>query len=74
MLIRHPAAAVLSAVVLAVLQPVPAQAAPPADGFATVTRDGVGLRHKRVPVKVTPPALGEGSASSDFDGDGADDV
>ncbi|HET9519343.1 MAG TPA: FG-GAP repeat protein [Actinoplanes sp.] len=74
MLIRYPAAAVLTAVVFAAFQPVPALAAPPADGFATVTRDGVGLRHKRVAVKVTPPALGEGSASSDFDGDGADDV
>jgi hypothetical protein len=77
-LIKYPAAVVLSTVVLAALNPVVALAAPPtakaADGFVTVTRDGVPIRYQRVAAAVSAPTPSGGSTSADLDGDGVDDV
>ncbi|MFF5075841.1 hypothetical protein ACFY36_02235 [Actinoplanes sp. NPDC000266] len=65
---RYAATAVLSTTALAVLVPGVAHAAP-----TTVTKDGASITFQRVAAPATPRS-GTGPTTSDFDGDGLDDI
>ncbi|MEV4641123.1 FG-GAP-like repeat-containing protein [Actinoplanes sp. NPDC049548] len=70
MIKKYAAAAAMSSTVLAVLAPAAAHAAPAAQ---TITRDGASITFQRVDAPATPKS-GTGPTSSDFDGDGLDDI
>ncbi|MFI7602270.1 FG-GAP repeat protein [Actinoplanes sp. NPDC049681] len=70
MIKKYVAAAAMSGIVLAVLAPVSAYAAPAA---RTITRDGASITFQRVAAPATPRS-GTGPTTSDFDGDGLDDI
>ncbi|MEU4242469.1 FG-GAP and VCBS repeat-containing protein [Actinoplanes sp. NPDC026619] len=73
---RYAAAAALSTIVLAGTMPAAAHAAPAVQKFTAVqkiTKDGASITFQRVAAPATPRS-GTGPTTSDFDGDGLDDI
>ena len=71
MIKKYAAAAAVSGVAIAALAPGVAHAAP---AVQKITRDGVSITYQRVDASSTTPGSGSGPTTSDFDGDGRDDI